>query len=169
MTLPVIGFCAYSGTGKTTLLTSLLPLMKERGIKVGIIKHAHHNFDTDRPGKDSYELRKSGAKQMLTSSSRRWALITELFDEENEATLDELLGYLHLPSLDLILVEGFKRESFRKIELYRPKLGKPPMYPQDRNIIAFATDAPAPADIQIPVLDLNSPEQICDFIVRTIS
>ena len=169
MTLPVIGFCAYSGTGKTTLLTSLLPLMKKRGIRVGIIKHAHHNFDTDQPGKDSYELRKSGAKQMLTSSSRRWALITELFGEETEATLDELLTYLHHPSLDLILVEGFKRESFEKIELHRPKLGKPPMYPQDKNIIAFATDAAAPAGIRIPVLDLNSPEQICNFIIGKIS
>ncbi len=169
MSFPVIGFCAYSGTGKTTLLTSLLPLLKERGIKVGIIKHAHHNFDTDQPGKDSYELRKSGARQMLTSSSKRWALITELLTEENEATLSELLTYLHHPGLDLILVEGFKQESFEKIELHRPKLGKPPMYPQDKNIIAFATDAAAPADIKIPVLNLNSPRQICDFIIRKIS
>ena len=168
MNTPVIGFCAYSGTGKTTLLTSLLPLLKARGIRVGIIKHAHHSFDTDQPGKDSYELRKSGAKQMLVSSSKRWALITELFHKENEASLQELLTYLHRSSLDLVLVEGFKHEAFPKIELYRSRLGKTAMYPEDKNIIAFATDAAPPGDIQIPVLNLNSPEQICNFIIDKI-
>lgn len=162
---PILGFCAYSGTGKTTLLTSLLPLLKARGVKVGVVKHAHHKFDTDRPGKDSYELRKAGAKQMLVSSSRRWALVTELFEDESEAGLDELIGHLDHAGLDLILVEGFKHEPFPKIELHRPELGKPMMYREDKNVVAFATNATAPADVKIPVLDLDSPEEICNFIV----
>ncbi len=166
---PVLGFCAYSGTGKTTLLTSLLPLLKARGVKVGVVKHAHHKFDTDRPGKDSYELRKAGAKQMLVSSSRRWALVTELFEDENEASLEQLIARLDHADLDLILVEGFKHEPFPKIELHRPELGKPTMYREDENVVAFATNAAPPDDVKIPVLDLDSPEEICNFIVTLLS
>jgi len=162
---PILGFCAYSGTGKPTLLTALLPLLKANNVRVGVIKHAHHKFDTDQPGKDSYELRKAGAKQMLVSSGKRWALINELFEGEQEAGLAELVGRLDSNELDLILVEGFKREAFPKIELHRPELGKPPMYPQDDNVIAFATNATAPADIGIPVLDLDQVEDIAEFIV----
>ena len=161
---PILGFCAYSGTGKTTLLTTLLPALKARGIRVGIVKHAHHKFDTDHPGKDSYELRKAGAKQVLVSSSRRWAMVTELYENESEATLDELLARLDRAGLDLILVEGFKNEAFPKIELHRPKLGKPTLYQHDDNIIAFATDDTPPTGIAIPVLDLNNPERIHEFI-----
>lgn len=162
---PILGFCAHSGTGKTALLTSLLPLLKARGLKVGVVKHAHHGFDTDRPGKDSYELRKAGAKQTLVSSSRRWALVTELFGNESEAGLDDLIAHLDHADLDLILVEGFKREPFPKIELHRPELGKPVMCREDENVVAFATNATAPGDIEIPVLNLDSPGEICDFIV----
>ena len=162
---PILGFCAYSGTGKTTLLTALLPLLKANNIRVGVIKHAHHKFDTDQPGKDSYELRKAGAKQMLVSSDKRWVLINELFEGEQEAGLAGLVGRLDSDGLDLILVEGFKHEAFPKIELHRPELGKPPMYPHDDNVIAFATNATAPADISIPVLDLNQVENIAEFIV----
>ncbi len=165
---PILGFCAYSGTGKTTLLTSLLPLLKKKGIKVGIVKHAHHKFDTDHPGKDSYELRKAGAKQMLVSSGKRRALITELFEGEEEAGLDKLIACLDHADLDLILVEGFKREAFPKIELHRPELGKPTMYLQDENIIAFATNGAAPDSIAIPVLSLDQPAEIYNFIVARL-
>ena len=169
MNTPVLGFCAYSGTGKTTLLTSLLPLLKAQGINIGVIKHAHHAFDTDHPGKDSYELRKAGAKQILVSSSKRWALITELSDNEKEASLKELIMRLNAQQLDLILVEGFKHEPFPKIELHRLEIGKPPMYPNDKNVIAFATNNTSSYNIQIPVLDLNSPEEIRDFIISYFS
>lgn len=161
---PILGLCAYSGTGKTTLLVGLLKRFAARGVRVGVIKHAHHKFDTDRPGKDSYELRKAGAKQMLVSSSRRWALVNELFEDEEERTLEQLIARLDHADLDLILVEGFKRGAFPKIELHRPEIGKLPMYPEDDNIIALATDSAAPAGIEIPVLDLGAPEEICDFI-----
>ncbi len=166
---PILGFCAYSGTGKTTLLTSLLPLLKAQGVKVGMVKHAHHKFDTDRPGKDSYELRKAGAQQMLVSSSKRWALVTELLEGEDEANLDELIAHLDHAALDLILVEGFKREAFPKIELHRPELGKPTLYRHDRNIIAFATNGAPPAGISIPVLDLGAPAKIRNFITDFIN
>ena len=168
--LPILGFCAYSGTGKTTLLTSLLPLLKAQDIRVGIIKHAHHKFDLDQPGKDSYELRKAGAKQVLVSSSRRWAMVTELFDKgEDEAGLDELISRLDHANLDLILVEGFKNETFPKIELHRPELDKPTLYQDDDDIIAFATNGAPPADITIPVLRLDSPGQVFKFICNFIN
>lgn len=160
---PIIGFCAHSGTGKTTLLTRLLPLLAQRGLRVGVIKHAHHNFDTDQPGKDSYELRKAGAKRMLVSSSRRWALIHEHAGDD-EAVLDELIAIMSHPALDLILIEGFKHERFDKIELHRKACGREPMYPQDDSIIAFVSDAIPPA-IGIPAMDIDNIESVCDFIV----
>ncbi|MFL6712642.1 MAG: molybdopterin-guanine dinucleotide biosynthesis protein B, partial [Sulfurifustis sp.] len=112
---PILGIAAYSGTGKTTLLRKILPQLRGRGLRVAVVKHAHHSFDTDVPGKDSYELRKAGAVQMLVASRHRWALITETGDA-NEPRLDELLGQLDQSNLDLILVEGFKAEAFPKIE-----------------------------------------------------
>ena len=162
---PRLGFCAYSGTGKTTLLTALLPLLKARNVKVGVIKHAHHAFDTDQPGKDSYELRKAGARQMLVSSARRRALITELDEGEAEAGLEDLISQLDHNDLDLILIEGFKHVAFPKIELHRPELGKPLMYPEDKNVIALATKGASPADAAIPVLNLDKPDEILDFIL----
>ncbi len=161
---PIIGFCAYSGTGKTTLLTKLLPALAARNMRVGIIKHAHHSFDTDRPGKDSYELRKAGAKRMLVASNRRWALIHELADEA-EATPEELIATMTCPDIDLILIEGFKRENFDKIELHRGACGRQPMYPQDPNIIAFVSDIEPPADIQIPMMHIDDINAICEFII----
>ncbi len=166
--LPVLGFAALSGTGKTMLLCKLLPQLKARGLRVGIIKRAHHDFDTDIPGKDSYELRKAGATQTLVASRQRWALITET-DHGPEPQLDELLQRLDHDRLDLVLVEGFKKESFPKIELYRPSLGQPPRYRADRTIIAIATDGPIAEEVTIPILDLNRPEQIVDFILQMIS
>src|SRR5690606_35869045 len=111
---PVLGFAAYSGTGKTSLLVRLLPLLNEKGIRVGVIKHAHHTFDIDHEGKDSYELRKAGARQMLVGSDKRWALIAET--ESNKNRLADFIGKLDHEFLDLILVEGFKPESIPKIE-----------------------------------------------------
>lgn len=161
---PVLGIAAYSGTGKTTLLVKLIPLLAARGIRIGMIKHAHHNFDIDQKGKDSYELRKAGASQMLIGSASRWALIVET-DPSYENTLQDLIQYLDHDNLDLVLVEGFKPENIPKIELIRPKLGKPLYYPEDGSVIAVATDAELPVATTLPVLDLNNPEQIAEFIM----
>src|SRR5581483_10988443 len=144
--IPVLGIAAYSGTGKTTLLRKVLPSLRTHGLRVAMIKHAHHSFDTDVPGKDSYELRKAGATQMLVASRHRWALVTETGDAD-EPRLGQLLGRLDQSSLDLILVEGFKAEAFPKLELHRPSLGHPLLCALDRSIIAIATDAPLAVDL----------------------
>ena len=162
--VPVIGFAAFSGTGKTTLLRQLLPLLKARGLHIGVIKHSHHRFEIDKPGKDSYELRKAGADQMLISSPYRWALMVEK-DAGSEPRLREELSRLDRGALDLMLVEGFKQESFPKIELYRRAVGKPAMYPQDPDIIAVATDGDLPEPTGLPVLDLNDVDAIAEFIL----
>lgn len=164
---PILGFAAFSGTGKTTLLTRLLPLLHARGIRIGMIKHAHHEFDIDKPGKDSYELRKAGAQQMLVASSRRWALMVETPDQP-EADLASLIARLDQANLDLILVEGFRHEALPKIELHRPSLQQPLLCLQDPHIIAIATDAALPVTVTIPVLDLNDPAAIADFIQTEI-
>lgn len=161
--VPVLGFAACSGTGKTTLLEQLIPLLKDGGISVGLIKHSHHSFEIDKPEKDSFRLRRSGANPvMLTSSSRR-AIMTE-FEDSREPVLDDELGYFDQTGLDLILVEGFKKEQFAKIELNRPSLGHPFMFPFDHSIIALATDEPLARELPIPWLDLNEPMKIADFI-----
>lgn len=166
--LPIIGFAAYSGTGKTTLLRALLPLLKARGIRVGMVKHAHHTFEVDQPGKDSYELRKAGAAQMLIASRSRWALMVEKA-RDHDVTLDDVLLELDQGELDLILVEGFKEEAFEKIELHRPSLGHTPMCVEDKNIVAIATDAPLNYAPNLPVLDLNLPEAVAEFILGHFS
>lgn len=161
--LPIVGFAAYSGTGKTTLLRKLLPILKARGVRVGMVKHAHHTFEMDQPGKDSYELRKAGAAQTLIASRSRWALMVER-PKEKEPQLDEVLLELDQAALDLILVEGFKEEPFPKIELRRRGLKGKPFFPEDDNIVAVATDDPSDLQTRLPILDLNSPESIADFI-----
>ena len=160
---PVLGFAAFSGTGKTTLLKQLLPLLNERGLKVAMIKHAHHSLDVDHKGKDSYELRKAGAEQMLVVSRSQVALIQDLKDGRREPSLQESLEMLNTQVLDLVLVEGFKQVSFPKIELHREGLNKPLLYPDDDNIIAFASEQ-KPENINIPWLDLNDIEQIAEFV-----
>ena len=162
---PVLGFAAYSGTGKTTLLRQLLPILQRRGLRVAVVKHAHHAFEVDQPGKDSYELRKAGASQMLVASGRRWALMV---DEtySGDPKLQDMLNHLDQQALDLILVEGFKHEAFPKIELYRPSLGHALMYPGDPHIIAIATDRKLPEPAGLPVLDLNDLPAMADFVVR---
>ena len=163
--VPLLGFAAFSGTGKTTLLKQLIPLLKARGLRVGLIKHAHHEFEVDRPGKDSYELRQAGASPVMLSSSHRRAIITE-HPEPFEPSLDQELGYLDQSAIDVLLVEGFKREHFPKIELHRAALGKPLLFPEDDAIIAIATDEPLAVNAGIPQLDINDPGQIAGFILR---
>lgn len=162
---PVIGFTACSGTGKTTLLVKLLPLLRERGLRVGLIKHAHHRFEVDVPGKDSFELRKAGASPVMIASKHRWAIMKDTPDS-GDPSLKELLVRFEQEGLDLILVEGFKYENFPKVELHRPSLGKELFYPSDRSIIAIAADAPPPEPPPIPLLDINNPQAIADFLVQ---
>jgi molybdopterin-guanine dinucleotide biosynthesis protein B len=161
--VPLIGFAAFSGTGKTTLLKAIIPLLKARGLRLGVIKHAHHAFAIDKPGKDSFELRSAGATTVMLSSSARRAMITEL-ERQQEPSLAEELSHFDIDSVDIILVEGFKREPFRKIELHRPALAMPLLFPDDPSIIAIASDAPLLREAAIPLLDLNQPGQIADFI-----
>lgn len=161
-TLPVLGFAAFSGTGKTTLLEKLIPQLTAQGIRIGMVKHAHHEFDIDKPGKDSYRLRMAGARQMLIASSKRQALMTENATLQ-EPRLDDLITRLDLDNLDLVLVEGFKQVPFPKIELHRQALGKTLMYPEDTNIIAVASDHPADCR-ELPSLDINDSAAIATFI-----
>jgi len=160
---PVVGFAAYSGAGKTTLLKKLLPLLTARGIRVGMIKHAHHSFDIDRPGKDSYELRQAGACQMLVASARREALMIEKA-EAGEPDLERLIARLDQDALDLVLVEGFKNVPFPKIEVFRATVGKPAIYPSDDTVVAIATDGELPIHSDLPVLDINNPESVAAFV-----
>ena len=167
-TVPLLGFSAFSGTGKTTLLKQLLPLLNQQGLNVAVIKHAHHKFDIDKPGKDSYELRKAGAKQMLIASSNLMALMETQPSTLDEPRLADLLPRLDSKNLDLILVEGFKQEAIPKIELHRPSLGKPLIHPDDGNIIAIASDELLTLTAPITQLDLNDAEAMIDFIQHHI-
>ena len=167
--LPVVGFCAFSGTGKTTLLKRLLPLLKLKGLRIGVVKHAHHQFEIDQPGKDSYELRQAGATQMLVASHKRLAWVKELPEENQKPGLQETLQVLNADELDLVLVEGFKLTPFPKIELHRPSLGKPLLYSTMPGIIAIATDTPlVDPDIHLVQLNLNQPAEIANFIIKAI-
>ena len=159
---PVLGFAANSGTGKTTLLSRLIPILSERGLKVGLVKHSHHDFDIDQPGKDSYRLRKAGASPVVLVSSHRRAVITEL--TSGEPTLAEQLYCFHNSPVDLIIVEGFKQEVFPKIELHRAALNAPFLHLNDRSIIAIASDIKP--STQLPVLDINNPKQVADFVIN---
>jgi len=159
----VLGFAAFSGTGKTTLLKQLIPLLKDQGLRVGLIKQSHHDVDIDQPGKDSHVLRLAGASPVMLCSPFRRAVITE-HGERRERSLAEELAYFDQASVDLILVEGFKQERFPKIELHRPALGLPLLFPDDPAIIAIAADGPLPAEAPIPRFDLNAPRPIADFI-----
>jgi molybdopterin-guanine dinucleotide biosynthesis protein B len=167
--VPLLGICAYSGTGKTTLLRRLIPLLKQEGLRLALLKHAHHSFDIDHPGKDSYELRKAGADQVLIASRHRMALIKECFASAREPRLSDLLPCVDTRDLDLILAEGFKHEPIPKIELYRPSLGRPLIHAADPDVIAVAADAPFPLARDLPVLDLNRPEEILGFVLAWLS
>lgn len=155
----VFGFAGYSGSGKTTLIEKLIPLFAAHGLSVSLIKHAHHDFDIDQPGKDSYRHRKAGCREVLVSSDQRWALMHELRGEA-EPKLEDLL--LRIAPCDWVLVEGFKREPIRKLEVFRRDNGKPLLYPNDASIVGLAC-APMQS-APIPSLDLNDVEQIFEFI-----
>ncbi len=166
---PVLGLCAYSGSGKTTLLEKLLPVLRARRLNVAVIKHAHHSFDIDHPDKDSFKIRKAGARQVLISSQKRWALIHEMAPEETELSLQEALARIDPGSIDLVIVEGFKAAPVSKIEIHRPALGKPLMAATDRHVIAIATDEPEHMQASLPLLALNDPGQVADFIEQFIA
>lgn len=163
--VPILGFAAFSGTGKTTLLTQLIPILKAHGLRIGIIKHSHHNFQIDQPGKDSFRLREAGASPVMLVSTHRRAIITEI-EPTKEPKLDEQLLAFDQSELELILVEGFKSAEFPKIELHRPSLNKPVLYPNDPSIIAVASDAALDIPSTLVQLDLNQPELIAEFILH---
>ncbi|EGQ9164513.1 bifunctional molybdopterin-guanine dinucleotide biosynthesis adaptor protein MobB/molybdopterin molybdotransferase MoeA [Vibrio parahaemolyticus] len=165
LNIPILGFAAYSGTGKTTLLEALLPKLTEAGLRIGMLKHAHHNFDVDKPGKDSYRLRKAGASQMLIASRNRFALMTET--PEAEAEFEYLLTRFDEDKLDVVLVEGCKNIAFPKIELHREEVGKPWLYPHDENIIAIASDT-AELDSELPQMNINDLDAIAQFVLQYV-
>lgn len=160
----IMGLAGWSGSGKTTLMVRLLPELIQRGYSVSTIKHAHHNFDIDRPGKDSYEHRRAGATEVMISSENRWALMHELLDQ-NDKSISELTT--HMSSVDILLVEGFKWESHQKIEVYRPSVGKPLLASDDPNIVAVASDEVLKG-LDVAVLQLDDIVGIADFIVEKI-
>ena len=159
--MKIFGLAGWSGSGKTTLVVRLIPALVRRGLRVSTMKHAHHNFDVDTPGKDSYEHRAAGASEVLVTSARRWALMHELRDAP-EPSIEELIG--HMTAVDLLLIEGFKRQTHDKLEVHRPALGKPLLCAEDPQIVAVASDTPLPG-INRPVLDLDDIEAIADFVV----
>ena len=159
-----IGFIGYSNSGKTTLIEQLIPRLRAHGLSVSAIKNAHHGFDMDRPGKDSFRYREAGAGQVLISTTERWALLTET--PKGHATLDDLLG--ELAPCDLVIVEGFKSEGrIPRIEVRRATLEDPPIYPHDPNVIAVAADFALACPL--PVLDLNDTDKIAAFIMQRLS
>lgn len=164
--IPVLGFCAHSsGIGKTTLLTQLIPALIQKDLRISVVKHAHHEFDIDHEGKDSFKLRQAGAVQMMVASRQRWALMTELVrtpHTENEPNLAHLLAQMDNTLTDLVLAEGFKHEAIPKIEVHRAAFGSPLLASEDANIIAIATDTPL--SIATPQIDLNDINSIAAFI-----
>ncbi len=166
---PVLGLCAFSGSGKTTLLEKLIPALNYIDIKVAVIKHAHHSFDIDYPAKDSYKIRKAGAQQILISSKNRWAMVHEHEDEKDELTLEDALNKLDIKNIDMVIVEGFKTAAIPKIEIHRPKLGKPLISLKDEHVIAIATDDPDNLDSNLTLLDLNKTEEIASYIDQFIN
>jgi molybdopterin-guanine dinucleotide biosynthesis protein MobB len=168
--LPLLGFAAFSGTGKTTLLLDLLPRLKRAGLRIAVVKHAHHTFDMDHPGKDSYRLRGAGADEMLVAGRCRMAWIRECNDNRSEPSLGEALAMLDPQRLDLVLVEGFKHEPIPKIELHRTVLGRPLLFPDDRHVVAIAADdGPLAQDPgELPRLSINDPDEIAAFVLGFI-
>jgi molybdopterin-guanine dinucleotide biosynthesis protein B len=157
----VIGLAGWSGAGKTTVVTRLIPELGRRGVSVSTLKHAHHAFDLDTPGKDSHAHREAGAREVLISSERRWALMRELRDEP-EAELPDLLT--RLSPVDLVIVEGFKRQAHAKLEIHRAANGKPPLHPGDSTIVAVASDTAFP-DAGRPVIDIDDIQGIAALML----
>jgi len=157
----VIGLAGWSGAGKTTLMVRLVPELVRRGLTVSTMKHAHHGFDVDQPGKDSHRHREAGATEVLVASDQRWALMHELRGAR-EPTMDALLR--HLSPVDLVIVEGYKRGDHPKLEVFRKSVGKPLLAPEDETIVAIASDAPVPS-VALPYFALEDVEAIAAFII----
>lgn len=158
----IIGLAGWSGSGKTTLITKLIPRLIARGIKVSTLKHAHHGFDLDQPGKDSFFHRAAGATEVIISSAKRWAILHEL-REEPEWDLWGLVA--KMSPVDLVLVEGFKRDAFPKLEIHRAANGKPLIHPEDPHIVAIASDIALP-HAKVPVIDLNDIDAIAELLLK---
>jgi molybdopterin-guanine dinucleotide biosynthesis protein B len=161
-TTRVIGLAGWSGSGKTTLISKVLPRLIGRGLRVSTLKHAHHGFDLDKPGKDSFVHRAAGATEVIISSAKRWAILHEL-REEDKWDLGALLA--KMSPVDLVLVEGFKRDAFPKVEIHRAENGKPLLHPDDPHIVAVAADTALP-QAKVPVIDLNDIDVIADALQR---
>lgn len=159
--MKVIGLAGWSGAGKTTLLSRVIPYLLGRGLRVSVIKHAHHDFDVDVPGKDSWVHRQSGATEVLVSSTRRWAMMHELRGA-SEPQLPELLG--KMARVDLVVVEGFKREPINKIEVHRAANGKPLLFPDDASVVGIASDVPV--ETTLPVAHLDGIEDVAALMLR---
>ncbi len=157
----IIGLAGWSGSGKTTLLARVIPRIVARGLKVSTLKHAHHAFDVDQPGKDSHTHRMAGATEVLVGSANRWALVHELRGDA-EPALAALIA--KLSPVDLVLIEGYKREPHPKLEVYRAAVGKPLLHPDDPAIVAVASDEPLPA-ARVPVIDLDDIERVADTLI----
>jgi molybdopterin-guanine dinucleotide biosynthesis protein B len=162
--MKVVGFAGFSGSGKTTLVERLIPALKLRGLRVSVVKHAHHSFDIDRPGKDSWRHREAGAFEVVIASSQRLALMRE-FEQPAQLTVHHLLAELY-DGVDWVLVEGFKDSNVLKIEVWRAEAGKPALYPEDAFVAAIATDSPdqLPEPTLRPVLDLNDPDRVAQWL-----
>ena len=160
--MQIFGLAGWSGSGKTTLMTALIPEFAARGLAVSTVKHAHHAFDIDQPGKDSWRHRQAGAREVMVASNHRWALMHELRDAP-EPSLDELLQ--KMTPVDLVLVEGFKRHPHPKIEVFRHSLGKPLLHPDDPFVVAIASDERMP-EFSVPWLPVTDPGAIATFILR---
>jgi molybdopterin-guanine dinucleotide biosynthesis adapter protein len=160
MSMRLIGLAGWSGSGKTTLISKVIPVLAGRGLKVATVKHAHHQFDLDKPGKDSWLHRQAGASEVAVVSSRRWAVIHELRGEPEPSLADMLRK---LVPVDLVIVEGFKRHAHPKLEIFRASVGKPLLYPNDDCIVAIAADAPLP-QAALPVLMLDDVESIANVL-----
>ena len=161
--MKIFGFAGWSGSGKTTLIEQLIPRFVKRGLRVSLIKHAHHTFDVDQPGKDSYRHRHAGATEALVTSSRRWVLMHELRGA-HEPAFDEQIR--HLAPCDLLLVEGFKHAPIPKLEVWRAQTGEGLLHPNDPHIVAVASDEQV--DTKLPLLDLNDVDGIAAFIVKKL-
>ena len=157
----IIGLAGWSGSGKTTLITKLIPRLIARGVLASTLKHAHHGFDLDQPGKDSFFHRTAGATEVIISSAKRWAILHEL-REEPEWNLRSLVA--KMSPVDLVLVEGFKRDAFPKLEIHRAANNKPLIHPEDPHIVAIASDIALP-QAKVPVIDLNDIETIADLLL----
>ena len=160
--MKTFGMIGWSGSGKTTLIIQLIPELIRRGYSISSMKHTHHNFDIDKPGKDSYEHRVAGAKQVLITGSKRWALLNENRDQE-ESSIDDLLA--KMDPVDLVLIEGFKKHPHSKMEVYRPSVERPLLALEDKSVVAIATDEEVDGG-GLPIIDLNSVASVADFIVE---